>query len=478
MVLEAIDEEHAKLLAGSESLLELEVLAKLTLDTYWKINLFSAAPHKLPWLLTFLDQCQSEDLAMVLPKCSKMWQQKLFASQPVMEVWRADSIASCTLQWQGDLLILCSWELQAKAVATVKQEWQGQALLRVVRGQEWKLGLVVELEQEWQVEGVLGEAREKVARLVAGMTDRSRVAGVLACDSMEEWKVELLEKSDIEDWKFKMLLEVQEEEKAFMIEKSRSQVIAVMICEATESWKLNALDEAARLGFWLAAIVSEVEEEWQARLVLLGGRDKTEQWRLQQLPTITHENMAANFLFRSSYSSTVPRWKFKLGLEVARAEDPLAQEKAELMFLDSTPRWKAEMAARCCEAWRLAQLPRVTCKAVGELFMCAAEEWRAVLLAPEPQWRAELVAAARQEWKAVLMVQHGRKEEQWRLTLVAPLDTEWQVKMVFVAPQVWKAEMIAQLSPDQERRGRELLECSSENFAREVMAGLTDIYYT
>ena len=50
--------------------------------------------------------------------------------------------------------------------------------------------------------------------------------------------------------------------------------------------------------------------------------------------------------------------------------------------------------------------------------------------------------------------------------------------MVLLAPQVWKAEMIAQLKSDQERRGCEILECSSEIFAREVRDGFTDIYYT
>lgn len=60
---------------------------------------------------------------------------------------------------------------------------------------------------------------------------------------------------------------------------------------------------------------------------------------------------------------------------------------------------------------------------------------------------------------------------------MAPLKAEWQVKMVLFAPEVWKAEMIAALKPDQEMRARELLECSTKNFADEVAAGLTDIYY-
>ena len=52
-----------------------------------------------------------------------------------------------------------------------------------------------------------------------------------------------------------------------------------------------------------------------------------------------------------------------------------------------------------------------------------------------------------------------------------------QVKYVFAAHEVWKAEMIAALKPEEEMRGRELLECGTRNFAEQVMAGFLDIYY-
>ena len=47
-------------------------------------------------------------------------------------------------------------------------------------------------------------------------------------------------------------------------------------------------------------------------------------------------------------------------MQLARAEDPLAQQKAELMFRENLPRWKVEMAARCTQDWRLAHLDRYT----------------------------------------------------------------------------------------------------------------------
>ena len=78
----------------------------------------------------------------------------------------------------------------------------------------------------------------------------------------------------------------------------------------------------------------------------------------------------------------------------------------------------------------------------------------------------------------LVLVRNSKREDMWRMQLVAPLDCEWQVKMVFFAPEVWKAEMIAKLRPDQEMRARELLECSTEVFAKEVLAGFTDVYYT
>ena len=156
------------------------------------------------------------------------------------------------------------------------------------------------------------------------------------------------------------------------------------------------------------------------------------------------------------------------------------------------------MAAECTESWRLENLERVVSKSVGKLFMEAEEQWKASILASERElWRAEIIASVHQEWKANIMirlvlmfmimlmpklmhvlVRNSKREDMWRMQLVAPLDCEWQVKMVFFAPEVWKAEMIAKLGPDQEMRARELLECSTEVFAKEVLAGFTDVYYT
>ena len=39
-ILGAIDQEHAKLISGSEDELEVEALARITDDTRWKINLY------------------------------------------------------------------------------------------------------------------------------------------------------------------------------------------------------------------------------------------------------------------------------------------------------------------------------------------------------------------------------------------------------------------------------------------------------
>jgi len=276
-----------------------------------------------------------------------------------------------------------------------------------------------------------------------------------------------------------MLLEVDDEERALCIERSRSKTICDLVLAAKESWRINAIYEAANHGFWLAKLVSRCNFEWQSRLLLMGQRDKVEQWRLNQLPEISREDIAANFLFNTRYGSSIPRWKFEVGLKLTECEDPLLQQKAELIFRDNIPQWKVEMAAQCSEGWRLEHLERVLSKSVGELFMGAKEEWKASLLATEKElWRAQIIASVHQEWKANIMIRNAKRDELWRMRLVAPLDCEWQVKMVFFAPEVWKAEMIAKLGPDQEMRARELLECSTEVFAKEVMAGFTDVYYT
>merc|ERR1712013_901886 len=59
---------------------------------------------------------------------------------------------------------------------------------------------------------------------------------------------------------------------------------------------------------------TDCEFEWQSRLLLLGQKDKVEKWRLEQIPEIQREDMAANFLFKSGSNSNIPRWKFELGL--------------------------------------------------------------------------------------------------------------------------------------------------------------------
>jgi len=498
-VLGAIDQEHAKLISASEDELEVEALSRIIEDTRWKINLYSAKPNSLPLTIKLIDECVSEDLASIFTRFGKQWQLAAAASAPSMEVWRADCLASCNQKWQANLVLNCSWEAQARAVANVKEEPLGIALSKVDQSQEWKLAVLGDCAG-WQVDFVMGEEREKVAQLIARLESRKRVEGLLGCKSLEEWKVNIFSKDlddckyktfkEMEDWKYQMLLEVDDEEKALCIERLRSETICELVLAAEESWRLNALCEAANAGFWLAKLVSRCDFEWQSRLLLMGQRDKVEQWRLNQLPEISREDIAANFLFNTRYGSSIPRWKFELGLKLTKCEDTLLQQKAELIFRDNIPQWKVEMAAQCSEGWRLEHLERcvrawpfdeqgVSSRSVGELFMGAEEEWKASLLASEKElWRAEIIASVHQEWKANIMIRNAKRDELWRMRLVAPLESEWQVKMVFFAPEVWKAEMIARLAANQEMRARELLECSTEVFAKEVMAGFTDVYYT
>jgi len=487
-VLGAIDQEHAKLISASEDELEVEALSRIIEDTRWKINLYSAKPNSLPLTIKLIDECVSEDLASIFTRFGKQWQLAAAASAPSMEVWRADCLASCNQKWQANLVLNCSWEAQARAVANVKEEPLGIALSKVDQSQEWKLAVLGDCAG-WQVDFVMGEEREKVAQLIARLESRKRVEGLLGCKSLEEWKVNIFSKDlddckyktfkEMEDWKYQMLLEVDDEEKALCIERLRSETICELVLAAEESWRLNALCEAANAGFWLAKLVSRCDFEWQSRLLLMGQKDKVEQWRLNQLPEISREDIAANFLFNTRYGSSIPRWKFELGLKLTKCEDTLLQQKAELIFRDNIPQWKVEMAAQCSEGWRLEHLERVSSRSVGELFMGAEEEWKASLLASEKElWRAEIIASVHQEWKANIMIRNAKRDELWRMRLVAPLESEWQVKMVFFAPEVWKAEMIARLAANQEMRARELLECSTEVFAKEVMAGFTDVYYT
>merc|ERR1712130_355249 len=324
-ILGAIDQEHAKLISGSEDELEVEALSRITEDTRWKINLYSAKPNSLPLTIKLTDECASEDLASIFTRFGKQWQLAAAASAPSMEVWRADCLAGCTQKWQANLVLNCSWEAQARAVANVKEETLGIALSKVAQSQEWKLAVLVDCA-DWQVDFVLGEERQKVAQLIARFESRERVEDLLACKSLEEWKINIFSKDlddckyktlkEMEDWKYQMLLKVEDEEKALCIERQRSQTICELVEASEESWRLN------------------------------------------------------------------------------------------------------------------------------------------------------------------IMLRNAKRDELWRMRLVAPLESEWQVKMVFFAPEVWKAKMIARLAANQEMRARELLECSTEVFAKEVMAGFTDVYYT
>lgn len=477
LVLNCIDKDHGSLIVGADTREETDVIMRITEESYWKLELFKMAPHSLNWMVKFLDLCQSEDLGLVLRRCGKHWQQKLVSSDPLMEVWKAECIAESNLEWKGQLVLKCNWELQARSVIKVRNLWVGEALIKVPRDQEWKLDIILSLMGEWQVESVLREDRENVANLMSKMDNKNRLNSLKSCSNLDdEWKIKILS-GDMDDWKFNMLVSVDEEEKAHLIGITGSQVICKMLLQAEDSWKINAICEASIGGFWLSDLVSRVSEEWQARLVLIGHREKLEKWKLDQIPEITNENMASNYLF--STRCNFPRWKFEIGLQIAQCSDPLAQQKAEFLYRDSSPRWMVEMAARCTEEWRLVNLHKVPSRAVGELYMAAEEEWRGSMLTGITDlWKAEMVAVVPEEWKVLLMFEHARREEKWRLKLVQPLTSEWQVKMVFIAPQTWKAEMIAKLGPDQEMRGRELLDCSTKEFAMEVMGGLLDIYYT
>jgi len=95
---------------------------------------------------------------------------------------------------------------------------------------------------------------------------RKRVEALLAGPSIEEWKIKILSKDlddckyntfkEMEDWKYQMLLQADEEEKALCIESQRSRTMCELLLKAEESWRLNALSEAANAGFWLAHLVS------------------------------------------------------------------------------------------------------------------------------------------------------------------------------------------------------------------------------
>jgi hypothetical protein len=478
LLMAAVNRHQAHLIFNSIDDDEARFLGQITPETYWKLNQLESSPqfYREPGMLAFLARCGAEDLALELKRCSRQWQRAAVASRPQMEVWRAACLADCTAEWQAAAVLAAGWEQQIKELAGCDQAWQGAALARVPRDQPWKLEVVSSLDFEWQVEAVIGEQREKVAKLLAGLTDKARVMGVLACQHLPEWKVAMLGKEP-DDWKFDLLLSIDDEEMGLVIDGSRCHELCTMLATAQESWRLHAVREAAGAGLWLGRLVTRVAEEWQARLVLLGIREKMEKWRIEQIPDIKHENIAVNFLFCPG--APVPRWKFQLGLEVARTEDPLAQQKAELMFRPGMPQWKVEMAAQCIEGWRLAHLDRVSSQAIGQLFMAAGEEWRGAVLARETeQWRAELVAGVADQWKVLLMLGRRWSDEQWRLNLVAPLTAEWQVKYVLGAAEVWKAEMLAGLGPEEEMRGRELLDCSTRGFAEQVLAGFLDIYYT
>merc|ERR1712013_48038 len=68
----ALDQEHAKLISASEDELEVEALSRVTVDTRWKINLFSAKPNSLPATIKLIDECKSEDLGSIFTR--QVWE--------------------------------------------------------------------------------------------------------------------------------------------------------------------------------------------------------------------------------------------------------------------------------------------------------------------------------------------------------------------------------------------------------------------
>jgi len=476
-ILEAIDEAHGKLIESTEDETIVMMLGRIKSETYWKLAMFRDMTHKLDWMMKFLDQCENEDLATIILRCCKIWQQEMIASSVGMEVWRAECLANCKWKWQGDLVMGAQWEALARSLVTVECQWKGEAMALVEEEDKWKLNIIKNLNYHWQVKAVQKGRKKEIVMLLVQVEDKSRLERILDYEDTDEWKKILL-CGDIMDWKFDMLLSIRDEEKANLLVQMKSKVICEMMLAADESWKLNSLVEAARGGFWLCRIMSRVEEQWQARLVLLGQRENMEQWRIEQIPNIKDENIAANFLFNPRIS--IPRWKFQLGLEVSKAGGKMCQQKIEMMFKDypALPRWKAEMVTKCEEDWRLVNLDKVKSEGVGKIYMETKEEWKGIALAGvEEQWRAELVAEVEEEWKVLIMLQYAKREEMWRMKLVKPLNMEWQVKLVFSAQQVWKAEMIARLKENEEMRGREIMSCSTEDFAQQIMGGLMDIYY-
>merc|ERR1711963_147030 len=100
----ALDQEHAKLISASEDELEVKALSRVTVDTHWKINLYSAKPNSLPATIKLIDECKSEDLGSIFTRWT-------LSSHSVLSITRIflQNLGRFGKQWGASLVSNHSW---------------------------------------------------------------------------------------------------------------------------------------------------------------------------------------------------------------------------------------------------------------------------------------------------------------------------------------------------------------------------------
>jgi len=438
-----------------------EAILKIPKSQIWKLKMLKKCDHD--WQVQMIINVENEEKARYISETNMEGIGTLIMESE--DLWKCKAMAQINSLWAAQVL------------SRVKHQWQGKIVTDGVTSDmdRYRIQQVPDLDDETLATQYLFSSRHempiwlfelgiKMAKNDSASPHQKMEKVLSMMTDLKQWKVELIVNLTQDNmWKIEFIPDIVCKEIAEEAER----------CVTQEHWLLTSKCEKV----WQAKMLADTPEEWKQTYLSKSGYEKLEKWKAEMYLSQSDERKC------KLISLCTQKWQAEM----------VNQEPQEwkCRLLATTPeQWRAEYIQKAKEEWRANLMAKGADKVNRtntddqwryQLMLDTPEEWKAIAISEVPEmWRAEMIARESLEWKVNLITEGratDRRDERWRLKLIEPLTKEWQVKMVLASNSVWKAELIAKLGEDEERRGTELIQCTTEKFAAIVMDGYLDTLY-
>jgi len=504
------DEDVAEIFSNCTKQWKKDMMMKHIDLPIWKAQCLMSSHFQ--WQGKALMQSKYEAQAKAIVECQQPWLAQALLKIPINQTWKLKLLKKSNDDWQMEMLIKVDneekgkyisetdmesigalimesdqiWKCKAIAetdslwvaqiLSKVKHQWQAKVVTFGVKSdmEKWRIEHVPDIQDETIATQYLFSSKRsddlpvwlfKLGMKIANNDDKlaahQKMEKIFSAYQWCQWKVELIANLDQEDmWKMEFIQDIICKEVAEQAEK----------CTSQDHWLLTIKCPLV----WQAKMVAETPEEWKQALLCKHG---LERWKAEMYLSETEERKC------QLISKCTQKWQGEM------VQNEKEEWKCKILA-NTEEQWRAEFIQKAQEEWRANLMSKGADKVRTnniddqwryQLMLEAEHEWKAIAISEVPEmWRAEMIANEPLEWKVNLITEGhptDRRDERWRLKLIEPLTKEWQVKMVLASNAVWKAKLIAGLGEHEERRGSELIQCTTERFAAIIMDGYLDSLY-